>query len=402
MPRKGNFIVTEEASTVPLMQHTLGHLHCPACEAARISVVQALNASLPFEEAARLFIRLRSIDSVPGAIAARYVRQNTSEAYERQTRSLSLFFKGMTMGEIRWWHMRAYQEARVAGCEPFVRYKKPQDAKPRRVNGEWLPPKGKTGAPVKAAQINQELGFLKRLKRLALCWTEEDDRYYQDLQEDENDVPRALSPQEQTNWIDISRQQERWMIVHWYSILAFESCASTNELRGLPIGDISLPQRSIHIPWPAAKNKHRRRDIAIESADALWALETLMARAYDLGAREPLHYLFPFRDHRFKWYPERQAAQQFLKRPWEEVRAASGLKWFRPYDTRHTAITRLAENGVPIDIIMARAGHVQDRMRRHYTHITLQAQRRCLRPGPSSAYFGPQPTWGQQPWRRMG
>ena len=69
-----------------------------------------------------------------------------------------------------------------------------------------------------------------------------------------------------------------------------------------------------------------------------------------------------------------------IKKLWEEVRHASGLTWFRPYDTRHTAATRLAESGVPVEVIMARMGHATDKMRQHYTHVTEQAQRAWLRP----------------------
>ena len=49
---------------------------------------------------------------------------------------------------------------------------------------------------------------------------------------------------------------------------------------------------------------------------------------------------------------------------------ASGLRNFRPYDTRHTAITRLAEdpNTSPA-MIRSMAGHVSQRMTDHYTHI---------------------------------
>lgn len=365
--------------------HTVGHVMCPACELQRANVLQSLTPDLFFEVAAKRFIELRSIDAAPGAITARYVRKNTELGYERQMRSLDLFFHGMRLGDIHWWHMRSYQQARVAGATPFIRYRRPQDKKPRKMpDGSVLPPKGPTPSPVKPAQVNQELAFLKRLKRLSGCWNVDDDNYYQELQEEESEVPRALTPEQQGLWLDVSRQQEHWMIVHWYSILAFETCASTNELRGLRLGDISIPMRSIRVPWPAAKNKYRHRDIAIESADALWALERLIERAHEKGAAGPMQYLFPFRDHRFVWHPDKPATMQFLKKPWDEVRMASHLQWFRPYDTRHTAATRLAENGVPVDIILARMGHCNDRMRRHYTHISMQAQRRWLRPQPAN------------------
>ena len=72
-----------------------------------------------------------------------------------------------------------------------------------------------------------------------------------------------------------------------------------------------------------------------------------------------------------------------LKKLWEEVREASGLPWFRMYDTRHSGATRLAEAGVPTEIIVARMGHCSDQMRRHYTHISSEAQRMWLRKSPT-------------------
>jgi hypothetical protein len=81
-----------------------------------------------------------------------------------------------------------------------------------------------------------------------------------------------------------------------------------------------------------------------------------------------------------------------LKRKWEEVRLASNLKWFRLYDTRHTGITRLAEQGIPIQVIMSRAGHISPRMSQHYTHVSEAAQRRWLQPsGNPQPYMVPNP-----------
>lgn len=374
------------------VQHTLGHHDCPACGEFKAMLTCSITADLSFSRAAEIFMQLRSVASTSGALSARYVRENTEKGYVRHAKSLELFFVGMNLGEIRWFHMRAYQQARISGEPPFVRYRRPQDAKPRKVNGIELPPKGKSPCPAKPQQINQEMAFLKRLKLLAGCWSDDDEKYFEHLLEEESEIPRALTPEEQARWLDISRCQERWNLVHWYSIVAFHTCASTNELRSLRLGDINLHQRIISVPWPGAKNKYRHRDIAIENADAAWALQRLISRAHELGSVDPQHYLFPFRTHRMEWIPERPASGSFLKKAWEEVRAASKLTWFRPYDTRHTAATRLAEEGKPVDIILARMGHVDDRMRRHYTHISVQAQRRWLRsPAYTQHMYAPPP-----------
>lgn len=348
--------------------HTPGHLRCPACDALRATALDALTSDLEFDRAAAAYMAMRSIAAAPGAISARYVRRNTEKGYRRHARSLSLFFSGLTLGAIEWHHMRAYQEARSAGAPPFIRRRRPHE--------EPGP------CPVKPQQINQELAFLKRLKRLALCWTPADDRYYRELQEEESDAQRALTPEEQALWLDMARSRERWSLIYWYSLVAFGTTMSTNELRQLRLCDVNLPHRLVEVPWAAAKNRYRRRTIPVEDGEVLWALEELLARAHELGARQPHDYLFPFRDPRANCYvPSRHMSESGIKRLWEEVRHATGLTWFRPYDTRHTGATRLAEQGVPVDVMMARMGHVSERMRTHYVHIAQSVQRQWLRGG---------------------
>jgi len=383
-------------------QHTLGHHECPACEIQKAALVRSISADLTLEEALDQYIALRSIDATPGAISARYVSEHTQRMDRNHKESLLLFFRGMRLQDIHWYNMRAYQHARVAGAEPFIRFRRPQDAKPTMKNGEIIaPPKGKTPCPCKPQQVNQELGTLRTLKELSGCWTQEDELYYQQLTAQHSGIPRALTPEEQRVWIDVSRCQDRWMIVHWWSIVAIDSTMSTNEVDGLRIGDLNLYQRVVTVPWPCAKNRFRKRTIAIENADALWAWERLLARAYDLGAREPQHHLFPFGERgagtenekrKSKYDPTRHMTGSGIKRQWNEVREATRLDWVDRYGMRHTGATRLAEAGVPIDIIMSRMGHATEEMRQHYTQISVSAQRRWLRPQPYTQHmYAPPP-----------
>ncbi len=152
--------------------HTPGHVNCDACRVLKERALMRITKEMAFEDAAKAFYELRSMESQPTRRAA-YVRKNTLRGYQRHTASLALYFAGMKLEDIHWWNMRGYQEARDAGSEPFLRYRRPQDAKPRKVKGGLeLPPVGKTPCRALPQQINQELDFLKRLKRLALCWTD--------------------------------------------------------------------------------------------------------------------------------------------------------------------------------------------------------------------------------------
>lgn len=359
--------------------HTPRHFKCTACERLRAPLLHSISSDLSFAEAADRYLKLRCVGSMPGA-KARYIREYTEISYSNNLKSICLFFGDTPLGEIHWFNMRAYQEARVAGAEPFVRYRRPQDAKSRTVNGVSIPPKGKSPCPAKPQQVNQEMRLLKKIKVLGGCWTAEDDAYFQQLQEQESDVERALTPQQQQLWLDAARSRPRWELVFWWSIVAFDLICSPGELRGLQIGNVNLGYRLIRIPWPCAKNPYRRRDIPIENPEAIWAMERLIARAAELGARDPMSYLFPLKITRSKEaFPNRQMTSSGLKKLWQEVREATGLLWFRMEDTRHTGATRLAENGTPTPVIMARMGHCSVEMQRRYTHISEQAQRFWLR-----------------------
>jgi integrase len=319
-----------------------------------------ITAGMSFEQAAEIWMQTRILDAREGRRLARYVRENTEKAYRRQIKSLRLFFEGMRLLDIRLDHIRRYQIARVNGDAPFIRRRRPhEEPGPCRA---------------KPAQVNTELNALIRILKRARLWTVETEELYEPLLEEESETPRALTPQEQNRWLAAAQSHQRWQIVYWYSLLAFATCMSTNELRALRLGDISMQSRTLVVPWEGSKNRHRHRTIPIGTPEAWWALERLTDRAHRLASCDPHHYLFPFRDHRFVWHPDKPAAGQFLKRPWEEVRDASGLTWFRPYDTRHTAITRLAEAGTPLAVIMSMAGHISPKMTAHYTHISQQLQ----------------------------
>jgi hypothetical protein len=67
-----------------------------------------------------------------------------------------------------------------------------------------------------------------------------------------------------------------------------------------------------------------------------------------------------------------------LWKPFDEVRKAAGVPWLRIHDLRHTAITRLAEAGTPIAVIMSMAGHLSARMTAHYTSVSDSAKRLAL------------------------
>lgn len=305
------------------------------------------------------------------------MRTTTQHTYQAYIGSLRLFFGSLALGQIHLGHIRQYQEARITGAPPFLRKRRPNKNEP-------IGP-----CPAGPRKVNQELSLLKMILRRADCWTREMEEFYEPFREEVSDLPRALSVEDQQKWLDVSLLEERWWIVHWYSQLAFGTSMGTNEMRSLRLGDVNLRHEIVSVPPSGAKNRYRARTIPLVSAEAKWAAEQLLRRAWDLGAREPQHYLFPFCMGRKKGHRERGESISIwdftqpmtssgLKKPWEEVRAASGIRWFRPYDTRHTALTRWAESGMNPGELMALAGHITVRMLRHYMHISDSVKRRAL------------------------
>jgi len=331
---------------------------------------------MPFCEAAKLYIALRSFS----ADNAYFIRENTQTDYANNLKSAEMFFGSTRLCDIGWRDMRRYQRARASGGKEFLRYRRPQDAKPRIIDGIQYPAKGKTSYPVKPQQIRQELRLVRKLKILSDTWTPEDNRYFEHLHSLEDDVDRALTPDQQRHWLETSALTPRWETVLWWSRASFDLLTSPGELRGLQLGHVNLAYQLVRIPWPCAKNPYRMREIPIESATCLEALENFVKRARDKGAKTPTDHLFPFHHpRRPDPDPKRPMTSSGLKRLWQEVREATDLKWFRMEDTRHTGATRMAEAGYPVQIIAARMGHCDEKKQRHYTHISQQAQRLWLR-----------------------
>lgn len=364
------------------LEHTAGHVRCPACDRAREMTLARIVPSLPFKEAAQLWLDSRSIDPSLQPLPhkrARFIKDNSKKAYAENVKNLSLFFGELRLDEIHIGHLRQYQEARIAGNPPFVRKRRPNRNCP-------VAP-----CPAGPRKVNAELALLKRILQKSIyivettvgpvhvsSWSKEMEEYYEPFQEDVPDVQRALTVEEQQRWLAVASTQQRWWIIYWYSLLAFETSMGTNEMRSLRIGDVNLYHGIVNVPQEGGKNKYRVRTIPLISAEAKWAAEQLLARARDLGASSPMHYLFPFKYKAQKHDPTKPMGDTGLKVRWEEVREAAGLKWFRMYDTRHAAITRWAEQGKDISDIMAMAGHVNRRMTEHYTHISEQAKRQKL------------------------
>lgn len=315
-----------------------------------------LRPAARFDDAALAFITIFNIET-PGS-NVRFLKTRTINDFRQYSRALSRFFGQWNLAEITYSRIHAYYPMRAKGGDGEIAWDRPAGAN----------------------KIIQEVNFLIRVMKRSGAWTQEHESHYQPLQHIESDIPRAQTAEEQQRWLSISSGRAEWKLVYLYSIVAFVTAANHQEMRQLKLRDINLHNEYIEIRSGSSKNKYRIRTIPLDpDSQAIWALERLLERARHLGADQPHHCLFPARITNGIYDPCRPMSVHGLNRRWKEVRTRALLPWFTPKDTRHTAITRWAESGMAIHVIMSMAGHINERMQRHYIHISEVAKRKAVR-----------------------
>jgi len=316
-----------------------------------------------FTEAARQFLESRAILADNGR-NLRIVAPRTYEDYEQEIHMATQFFGELRLDQIEPHHFRSYQQMRASG-EGFV----------RRMGGK------RKGFELKAttcgaAKINDELELVKRVMVEAGAWTAQHVARYRKLQEPASDIPRALSRIEQEHFLGTAARNPEWNRIYWYSLVARATTFSSDEMRTIRQGDINFAFQILRVNNNHGKNNYRRREIPIADPDCMWALERLVEYSRSQVGDHPSYYLFPKSTVRGRYNGLEPTGRHGCLRPlFEEVRDYAGLGWFRLNGWRHTAITNLAEEGVPIAVIMSLAGHISPKMTAHYTHISEQAQR---------------------------
>ncbi len=342
-------------------------IDCPVCAGDLRVLHRSLSADLFFPAAFEIWMGRRLIETHGLLTNARYIAARTERDYRCCARALARFapFGKFPLGQITPDLVMEYQEARALN--------EPHAGKP-----QWTRPAG-------ANRIRKEVGLLIRVLRDARLWGQDEEEAFLRLRPVESDVVRALTAEEQHRLLHVAASRMQFRLIYQYTIVALQTTASTNELRALRLGDVSLLDRIIQIPRAGAKNKHRMRAIPILTEDCMWALEGLMARARELGSELPSHYLFPLRVNpgrsvdgaaaSDRYDPTRPMSDSGLKKQWDAVRKAALLPALRIYDLRHTGITRMAEAGVPLPVAMTFAGHMTQRMQQRYTAISMAAQR---------------------------
>jgi|GEM_PF-2182210 len=320
-------------------------------------VAGKLKSNMTFNQAADVWRAATNF----GVVGQGYLQPGTLHNYDEKLKQLSRHFGEKVLKNITHTDLRKYQELRALGT--FT-----DDVFRKRTH---------SGRGPGAQLINREIGLLLRILKLSKAWTSAMEELYLPLHVEMKDIPRAMTLKEQRRFLAVAASKERWTVIHSYSLLALHTCLSTQELRHLRRRDINLDQGILTVPARGAKNPYRVRTIRLNST-AREALLALLRRARRRGSVNPEHFVFPFRLKPTQFDPVRPMGGGGLQPFWNEVRKAADLDWLRQYDLRHTAITRFAEMGTPITVIMEFAGHVTFKMCVHYTHISEAAKQKAV------------------------
>lgn len=288
---------------------------------------------LPFLAAAQAWLTSRRA----------YLSPKTCHEYELNIKTLNRFFCDFRLNEISSDLIRAYQRARSAQCGPFA--------------------------------INHECSVLQQMLKRIGRWPEIAAEY-QPLPLPKEKRGRVLRDEQRARLFRLAASNPNWQAAYLFALISVNTTAGPKETATLRLKDINLEEGIISIQPEGAKNVHRIRRIPL-NPESENGVKMALKRARELGATEPLHYIFPFRINRALFDPNRH--QTTFKTAWNKLIVAAGLHGFRMYDLRHHAITCMLENpNVSEETVEDIAGHISAAIKKQYSHVRIKAKREAV------------------------
>jgi integrase len=187
-----------------------------------------------------------------------------------------------------------------------------------------------------------------------------------------------LTDEEQAKLFTVAQSKPKYRWVYVLLVLGYYCGMRPCESLALKWRDIDFVRRILTIR--RSKTEAGWRDPSLNSV-CMEALQILLDQARSLGIAQPDHYVFPYHPRgRFrKSTPPFDPSRPMTKyaRQWNEIKKRAGLQgmWF--YDGRHTARTKMAEMGMPDEVMDAQMGHVSKLVGKRYSHIRRLALERA-------------------------
>jgi integrase len=231
--------------------------------------------------------------------------------------------------------------------------------------------------------INLELRILVSVLKEERLWKRKLKENYKPLSEAEGEIGQALTVQQLERLQLTAVTNDRWIVAYYAQVLAANSGMRGGEIRRTTMSAVDLDHARIYIRRKATKSNAGARIIEL-NVQALGAVTKLYQRAEMLGASAPEHFLLPadLSKHvkandplKGKKGFDPTLHQNSWRTAWLNLRKAAGLENVRFHDLRHTFITRLAENNVPLPVVRSMVSHMTAAVTERYTHISTNAAR---------------------------
>lgn len=327
------------------LQHTFGHVDCPACGATGILSKDPDGLrGLLFREAADKWLARRK----------NHLRKRTHYGYGQNVDRLEVFFHALRMEQIRPGHLAEYQRQRTIN------------------EGEaWRKPAG-------PSLVNHELSVMQSILKRAKLWKPFKDEYVA-LPMSRKRKQKVMEEEEELHLLSVAQGRPSWELAFWVASITENTGASGTELRYILLDDLHLGDK---IPWVRiddehVKNEYRGRRISL-NATAEWYFRKCLLRAKTLGSHESTHYLFPLRLRPGEWDVTKPAGASWMRRAFAQMRKAAGMPWLTPHCFRHQFATAFYESGADEMVIQHTMGHQSSEMTRWYSHNRLKHQKAAL------------------------
>jgi integrase len=233
--------------------------------------------------------------------------------------------------------------------------------------------------------VNGELSVLRQLLKHAKYWYRFSEDY-RPVRNNKRPVGRALSHEEQKRLFETAalwrvetplvrvgkdgktyKLSADWQYAHAAATLAAYCGLRACEIKALQWKDVDFAACLLEIRRSKTPGGWRTPTLNSACAEVLAGLyETASLN----NGTDPEHYVFPWQGREQKIDPTRPITS--WRSAWRSILKQAGIK-ARFHDLRHTAVTTMAEEGLPDLTIMAQVGHVSPQMMKTYSHIRRQA-----------------------------
>lgn len=348
----------------PDLQHTFGHIDCPACGATNpMGDDPDELAEMLFPIAAKKWLKTK-----------KKLKPRTRYGYEQSIERLNVFFEHLQLKKIHLGHLRNYQVQRTANDITLDAFSSLEEI--RRVHPAPIP-----GWPKVAGYsiTNHELSLMQSVLKHAGLW-EPFENKYESIPKTRTKKPKVLSDEQSLHLISKAQGRPAWELAFWIANITENTSAAGTELRHLLIEDLHDEDESM--PWlfiddENVKNDYRGRIIYLNPT-ALYYLRKCRTRAITLGCTDPKDHMFPLREKPGVWNPKRPAGSSWTRRCFASMREETGLDWLTPHCFRHQCTTLLFENDIDDMTMIHTLGHKAISMSRHYSHNRLKKQKAVL------------------------